>query len=656
MENPRFRRPVDELRIFSVKFLSVLLAVVVTAHAAPSDPGEVALDFLEKVRLRKLDLEPGGDTALSAQTAADKKRQIARRLERMASDLGSDPLEIGEVKLDDNFAAVLVRKVGGFDPSRLQIFPVALVKRGAEWMVAPVPASFENSGAGYAVALRERLKLLENWMLREQVVGLEKLREQSAGRMRRKIAASLPEKELRSLNAEEVGKRFVAACERKDQSAILGLIGGLAAKLPDDWAARLKAVDLAFGPKPEALRPWRLLTSPEVSRVLVHTDEKNDSGFLSIACLDPAGKQPRLEAIDCDLIKGRDGLWQINLPARFLRSPDKAPDDADEPIASNHLDAFATKWTQAHPPTPQPSAELARWTLLQALCAPDMKPILAISQLGGAPEKTRKACLQAARVWWAIHDPSGVRQAMPLAFTSGGTSAVGMFQFFSTRDPDLLDARTFYFEKSAAGWLWTPEPTKLTRENFREWVDSESRRWPGQWQQSLLDDSPVLVKIDAFQVPTQDDARKSVEAWLNATSRGDVALALPLIARLGDPKSASIALQNLGYEIAGSRHVQEKPVIIGVYQGTNWAAVGVKIMQKGNSTYPLYPIIQTARGPRIVIEIDLFAAGNRGRDYLNRMALERLQKSCSAAATTELRELFAAHQAAVEDLTGDSPR
>src|SRR5688572_14656666 len=104
-----------------VKFLAALLAVSLSSHAASTDPGAAALDFLEKVRLRKLNLEPGGDTALSAQTAAGKKKEIARRLERMAKDLGSDPLELGEIKQDENYAAVLVRKTGGFDPNRLQI-------------------------------------------------------------------------------------------------------------------------------------------------------------------------------------------------------------------------------------------------------------------------------------------------------------------------------------------------------------------------------------------------------------------------------------------------------------------------------------------------------------------------------------------------------
>ncbi len=660
-ENLRFRQSVNELRISPVKFLSVLLAAAMTAHSAPSDPGKVAMDFLEKVRLRKLDLEPGGDTALSAQTAADKKRQIARRIERMASDLGSDPLEIGEVRLDGNFAAVLIRKVGGFDPGRLQIFPVALVKRGAEWTAAPVPASFENADAGYATALRKRLELLENWMLRGQVVGLEKLREQAAGRMRRKIEVSLAAKDLRSFNAKDVGERFLTACEQKDPSAVLGLLGGLAAKLPDDWAARLKAVDRAFPAAATAARPWRLLTSPEVARVLVHHEEQNGSGLISIACLDPAGNggtstTPRLESVECDLTKSPDGLWQINLPSRFLQeSNDPAAAEDDSP-ASEHLAAFSAKWTQAHPPAPQPDAELASQALVRALGDRDLKAILAISQLAGSPEQARKACIQAARIWWTLHDPTAVRHAMPLGFKADESAAVGMFQFFSTRDPDRLDARTFHFEKSAAGWLWTPEPTAAALEHFRGWVDSESRRWPDEWQQSLLGDSPLLGQIDAFAAPTQEDARKTVEAWLTATRHGEVTVALPLITRLGDLKSASTALQNLGYEIIGSRHSKEMPAITGIYQGAHWTAVGVKIDQEGKSTFPLYPVIQTALGPRIVIEIDLFAAGNRGRDYLNRMAFERLQKSSSIAAATELRGLFSEHQTAVESSSDKPPR
>ena len=621
-----------------------------TAHAAPSDPGQSAIAFLEKVRMRKLDLTPGGDTALSAQTADGKKHQIARRLDRMARDLGTDPLEVGAVKLDENFAAVLVRKIGGLDPSRLQVFPVALVKRGAEWSAAPLPASFENVGAGYATALRNRLERLENWMLREQVVDLENLREQSIKGMRRKIETRLSADELRNLTSQEVGERFLAACEHRDLPSILGFLGGLVTPLPDDWLARLKAADLAINADSKAPRPWRLLTAPEVARVWVHHEEQDGRGLISIACLDPATAKPRIQIVHFELTKDDGPLWRIDPPARFLQAEENPDDDADDELDSDLIHAFPKNWSATHPPQPQATAELARQTLLTTLRNGDFQTLLAISKLAESPV----ACTQAAQIWWTLHDPAGVRHAMPLTFQADATAAVAIYQFVSAREPERWDPRVLYFEKSPAGWLWTPEPASATRGKFQEWVNSETRHWPDQWQQSLLIRCPIMEKIHAFHAPSSDDARKTVEAWLDATRRGDVETALQYIARLDDPASGSTVLQNLGYEITGSRRSKEPPSISGIYQGKVWTAVGVQIEQDGKFTHPLYPVIQTDCGPRILVEIDLFAAGKRGREFLNKAAFERLAKFNSA--TSELQALFAQHQTNIENLFGKSDR
>jgi hypothetical protein len=635
-----------------VKFLLVLLAVAMTAHAAPSDPGKTAIDFLEKVRQRKLDLNPGGDTALSRQTADEKKRQIARRLDRMARDLGSDPLEVGAVKLDDNFAAVLVRKIGGLDPSRLQIFPVALVKRGAEWSAAPLPASFENVGVGYATALRSRLEVLENWMLREQVVDLERIREQSISGIRRKIEANLSAEELRNLNSKEVGERFLVACEHGDLLSVLGFLGGLAAKLPDDWPARLKAAEYAMTAGSRVSGPWRGLVASEVARVLVHHEEEGRHALISIACLDPATAAPQIEVVHFELSKGPDSLWQIDPQTRFLQTTGNPDEGTDDGLDSDLRDAFPQKWTAAHPPEPQATAELARQALLAALRNGNFQALLAISEVGESPATAPKACVGAAQIWWALHDPAAVHHALPLAFQADEAAAVGIFQWFSAREPDHLDLRVLYFQKSPTGWLWTPEPASATQTRFQNWVDSQTARWPDQWQQSFLAHCPVLGEIHAAQAPTKDEARKTVEAWLDATRRGDVEAALSFVARLSDPLSGSAVLQNLGYEINSSSRSKEKPAITGIYQGDAWTAVGVEIDQDGKSIHPLYPVVQTDCGPRILVEIDLFASGNRGREFLNKTALERLAKSNPAAG--ELKKLYLSYQVDVENLPGNT--
>ena len=619
-----------------------------TAKAVPSDPGKVAVDFLEKVRLRQLDLEPGGDTALSAQTATGKKNQIARNFERMARDLGSDPLEVGAVKLDDNFAAVLVRKMGGFDPSRLQIFPIALVKRNTEWTVAPVPASFENSGTGYAVELRKRLEKLEDWMLREQVVDLEQLREQSATRMRKHIEVNLTTKELRQMSSETFGERFLEACSRRDLPSMLGCLGGLAKKLPEDWPARLSAVERAVTAGAATPRPWRLLTSQNVARVIVQHEGDDRSALISVACLDPAGTGeeatlPEIEVIHLELSKEDDGLWQVNPPDAFLQASEDSDDEADEPFDSELRDAFAAKWVEKNPLKPQATAENVHRSLIAALGTGDFPAILALSKIDGEPSSARTSCIQAAQISGSAQNPSAVRHAVPLTFRTSETAAVGLFQFFSAQDPGRFKPTSLYFEKSPQGWLWTPEPTPQTLEEFNTWVDSEMITWQDRWQNLVLEDCPIFEMSTSLPAPTRKEAEALVEKWLETTRKGDVKAALNLVARLDDPQSGVTVLQNLGYEISSSRRSKEAPAVIGTYCGKTWTAVGVKIDQAGKSTFPLYPVIQTPQGPRILIEIDLFASKNRGREFLNKAAFGRLEKLSNTYG--ELQNLYSKHQA-----------
>jgi hypothetical protein len=221
------------------------LALLVCASGATGDPGDTAVRFLEKVRDQKLNLEPGGDTALAPQTRDPKRREIARRLERMARELDDTPLEVGEIKLDGDIAAVLVRKSSGLDPNRMRVFPIALIREAAGWKPAPLPASFENTGLGYTPSVRRRIEALQEWMLREQVIDLARLRDQSARKIRENIEKSLPVETLRGLGSQQTAERFLSACTRRKLPEILGLLGGLSTPPPDDWTLRLASAEKA---------------------------------------------------------------------------------------------------------------------------------------------------------------------------------------------------------------------------------------------------------------------------------------------------------------------------------------------------------------------------------------------------------------------------
>jgi hypothetical protein len=645
--NPGFLPLVDGLWIFTVKLLSALLAMTVSASAAPGDPGETAIMFLEKVRTKNLNLEPGADTALSPQTSEKKRREIARQHERMARDLGSDPLELGSVKQDDDLAAVLVRKIGGFDQSRLQVFPVALVKRGAEWIAAPLPASFENTGARHAASLRTRLEALEEWMLRERVLDLDKLHQESEARMRSKIEQVFPAATLRSLNATQAVARFLDACENRKLLETLGLIGGLSAELPDDWALRVKHAENALQGNADSSRTWRQLVAPEVLRVPVYQEEDGDTALVSIACLDPREipdrpKFPRTTILHLNLSKTTEGMWRINPPRD---EPDLDDGDADANPDSKLLEIFPSKLALKFPAAPAATAALAKDALLAALASPLPSSWVPLAHTQGDPEQILNTHAIAARTWWELRNPASNGRAILLAFREEKDHAVAACQFFDVRNTDKLNLRFLFFNKTPMGWMWEPAPSEEIRKIHQEWTSAQSSTLSETWRDTLLAECQKLDVIPSDGAPTEEEAHQLVSSWLETTQTGDLTAALRLIARLGTEDSGITMLRNLGYEINGARRSTRPANVGGISRSGRWAAVSTQTMMDGRPAFPFYPVVRTPSGPRILLEISLIYTGTRSRDFINKSVIENLRKVDRPAAD-DLAELFARHQAA----------
>ena len=94
-----------------------LVSVVSAAEEAQEpevavEPADVAIRFLGLVRERKVNLEPDGDTALVANTVAEKRKEIARRLDGMAKDVDGGSLAAGEVKVDGHVVDKPAEKFG----------------------------------------------------------------------------------------------------------------------------------------------------------------------------------------------------------------------------------------------------------------------------------------------------------------------------------------------------------------------------------------------------------------------------------------------------------------------------------------------------------------------------------------------------------------
>lgn len=643
-DNRRFQTSANGATWGSVKVFLCLILALLPSLAFSSEPGPAALDFLEKARKGDLDLDPGGDTALQANsTTAGKLRTIRKAIERLGDDLGDGELEVGEVKEDERYAAVMVRKVGGFDSSEVGVYPVALVKHGEQWFPAPVLASFENAVAGYTLSVSERLSVLEAWMMRKRVVELKTLIELSAESTRERIRKSVIGENLEGDDIEAIGKAFIQACKTGDRAAILGFLGGLSSPLPEDWSARLAVSRLAV----DGRGPWRLLVAPEVVRVPVLAERTNGSGNLSIACLDPSiggssGNAGKIRIIHIDLEKDGSGLWRMDLPQVLMSANEDLLEESDG-FDVDLLDSFAPHLREVNPAIATAIAREAEEGVLEAVKSGSLRELLQRVDFGKSAKDARAACDAAARLWWTINEPGAFRLPVELGFEEHGDSAIAVFQWFSVNDADRYVPVTMFFEKSPAGWMWCPGIVSVDDlgeyKELSNWVRKNEPTWRLTWREKLIASGMAVERLDFQRLATDSEVRGLMGEWMGALKARDIGRAISVSAWFrGEGEIPMKALRNLSYDLTNFREGKWK--LEGIHRSESWVAASVRQSDGNKVRNAFIPVVVTPSGPRLLPEIDLFAEKSRTRSFLNESSFERMGKFAAKERVAELKELF----------------
>ena len=615
----------------TLAFLGICLSPLMAA-----DVGEAALAFLGKVRDGEIDLQPGGDTALLEQTTEEKRESIRKSIARLGAELRGGKLELGEVKQDGGLAAAMICKSGVFDSAEIQVFPVAVVKRGDEWVVAPVPASFENAVAGYTLPLRERLIALENWMMRKRVTDVDRLISESAKRTRELIRNSITGEDLEGDDLGKITEGFLEASAKGDRAAILAYLGGLSDPLPGDWADRLKTSKAAVSDN----AGWRWLVSPEVVRVRVSETRDVKNGSVLIACLDPKDTSTTgIKGVQLEFSKNLEGQWRINLPNLVTSGVNFSDDDFDERL----LDQFSAILRKQEPALYSGTAGAADAALRIALESGDFRETLRRIDLGASPNQGTKACVQAAVLWRTLNEPGVFRKPVEMAFREEGLLAVFNYQWFSLSDPDQFERRSLFFQKTDAGWVWCagaiPKALRRDQEVLSKWIEAMEPEWRLSWREALLRPSVKLEGINFGKLPSDVEAKALVDRWLVALENKDMSAALTCSAWLSNGQEIPMfALRNISYEL--SRSKGDNVEFSNFHRSASWLVATIRCVS-GNKTQDVFlPIVMTPDGARLLPEIDLIAEDTRTRNFLNTAAFERLGKIVPKAFVADLQKLF----------------
>ena len=97
--------------------------------------------------------------------------------------------------------------------------------------------------------------------------------------------------------------------------------------------------------------------------------------------------------------------------------------------------------------------------------------------------------------------------------------------------------------------------------------------------------------------------------------------------------------------IRGAKEHAQDTSILGASANAGWVGVSVRTKSKISELYdyPLYLITNTAKGPRVFINLDLRYPRNSGRKSLNEKSWEQLDHAASPKSLTFLKAIFKEH-------------
>ncbi len=608
----------------------------------------MAVRFLERVRDGKLDLESDKVIAISPYITDEKREMIKKSIELLSEQIGSGKLVVGDVRIDGDFAAVIVKQTGGMDYFKMQVFPIALVKGETGWRAAPIPASFENAVLAYTVSNRERLSVLEEWMMKQRVSEIENLLEQAAERLRGDINSLFKKQDVSAYGLRQIYHGFQKAYQEGRQLEVLGYLGGYAEQWPADWEFRVGAIQAALNPKIKARHPWRLLASEDVCRVVVNEEVDGNRGMLSVACLDPSwvagapGLTNQLQIIHFKFEKDSGGKWVLSLP-ESLMSHDSELFIESQGMDGDLLDRFPKRLRKEHPALFGATLEQAEQQVISGLESGDITELMRWVQFSEDASQATETYEVVAKNWWSIHAPGMFRTPIKVAGKVKGDWAVSVYQWLSLNQAERIEFTPFFFRKTEQGWAWVTNSMsqieKEVLEEFSAWMNVEENRWKADSPKHVME---PIIQVDGLTTEKQaDDAEVTgmVERWIKALEKNNIRELLSMSARLEARGPVSYKIfRNLAYQLGIAQEVDSE--MSGIYRAGNWTAAGVAHGQGNDRFFSFMLIVPTKAGFRILSEIDLISEDNRTRKFLNKVSLDRLKPFVAEGELEKIKRLY----------------
>ncbi len=632
------------------------------------EPGEEALEFLGSLRDEERTLDQLlKDSVLSPHTGEIRRSEISQRLSRLGRYLRENnyELKVAGEKRDDDLAAVILTAVSTHDPLEVDVFAFGLRgKKDARWKMAPVTGSFDNADLGYDEVLEKRAEGLEMWMGEERLLRLRALQREVLAALRRRMSAAVPRVRLEATNPVELVTAFAKACREGDLPTAMVLLGQFEGELSEE-DRRLQRVISRGLQGLDRRGYWRLLTSPDIVRVAVKEDGGDDlDAEVALLMFDSNRGRPVSLVRFVLLYVGK--RWTIELPSglrladedrtTFQRALLREQDyDEDNALRSRFENQFEKQYEPWRAATLKEAGDKIGAILREGSLEDFFRFVHRSEDLSGAERRTAYRYLGA--FWNAIREDSkGASDGKLLEVIEHEDAGVLVFQLISTAQIERLNLTSLLMMRDEKGWAISPGVT--TGDNYakldegkRGRQDEVRRRFEGRKDELTRKATAELLSgfVDASPQEGKEvgekEAGQLVQKFRNLLRAGKLLESFECGSLLDPEEGAREALKAMSYEYRGARQSTTPDREIHVQGGKAWAAVTLRV-DSGLGVapdYPMYLVVATSKGPRIVVDVGLRLATNKGREVLNRRVWERIEGLLEEPESALVRSLFEGH-------------
>jgi len=641
--------------------LSFFFLISPAAFASATQPEEVhaAIIYFQKLKENKVELTQ--DTALSEHCSPTRRQKIKEQIQFFSETHlhPNDTFSLEKTKVLGNLAAVLLKTQNSRTPLSIRIHAVALIRRNQKWSAAPVPGSFSNTGYGYDPTVEKNVILLENWMARQKVIRESQARKTAEENLIHTIKKEETKAKLTTLNQQQTISYFIQQCRQKKLLGVLASLGAGSGKLSDSLEAMAKNISAGLGGT-DPDNTWQLVSNPSV---IVHAMGKTPkSQEMAMGFWNPLNKQ-HIHFLHFPISSSEEKKWvKLPHPLTIAMLPQQERwklrwqhHHANENELKKKLVSTLFKEIPRlkFPDTPKNLSN----SFLEALETRDFTHAFKLlpnqGKYLGEHNHQKETLTELSKLWKNLYSLKNTpHQNLPLIIEN--TLALLPLQYANPNNPGKFDTVKVWFFKDSNGWHLIPEETisalkdsslKSQKKALNSSMLTIVKKRQDAFSKKLL--SKVTFLTPPLELPAPNDriAQDLLTRFRIFLRSKETVSALSQCAILKGTSNTQ-TLKTFNYALNGAADQFPDNYILNTNQSGPWTSISLRTQSKTSKVYdyPFYLIVTTSNGPKILLDIDLRYATNKGRKLLNGRNWKKLERALPAPSLAHLKTLFAKHE------------